>query len=215
MEARSAQGQPLRHALVGTLLVAPAALALAACGTGPRQDEKEPRGKFPVEVTAASFPTTQKLAKTSKLVIKVRNAGSKTIPNLALTVRGFDQRRNDPRLADPTRPVFVLNGRTVEVASLPEATEGGPLGCGTAQSDTWACGPLKAGRTKRYSWSVTAVQPGPFKVSWRIAAGLNGKALAVGAQGGPVSGSFAGRISKRPPKTRVSDNGRTIINGTR
>jgi hypothetical protein len=210
------QGQPLRHALAGTLLVALAALVLPACGSGPRQDVKEPKGRFPVEVRGASFPTTQKLAKTSKLVISVRNAGKRTIPNLALTIRGFDRRKTgDPRLADPARPVFVLNGRTVEVANFPEATEGGPLGCGTAQSDTWACGPLKAGATKTYSWSVTAVQAGPFKVTWRVAAGLNGKARAVGAQGGPISGLFAGRISNTPPKTRVSDDGKTIIHGTR
>jgi hypothetical protein len=209
------QGRPLRRALVGTLLGSLAALALAACGTGPRQDEKEPKGRFPVDVVTASFPTTQKLAKTSELVIGVRNAGSKTIPNLAVTVRGFDKRRDDPRLADPGRPVFVLNGQRRKVAGLPEATEGGPLGCGTAQGETWACGPLKPGATRTFRWSVTAVQAGPFKITWELAAGLNGKARAVGTQG-PASGLFAGTISKKPPQTRVSDkNGKSLVSGTR
>jgi hypothetical protein len=209
------QGRPLRHALAGTLLASLVAMTLAACGSGPRQDVKEPRGKFPVEVVTASFPITQKLAKTSELVIAVRNAGSKAIPNLAVTVKGFDRRKNDSRLADPTRPVFVLNGQRVKVGGVPEATEGGPRGCGTAEGDTWACGPLKPGRTRTFRWSVTAVQSGPFKLTWRLAAGLYGKARAVGAQGRPVAGLFSGTISKRPPQTRVSDNGKSIVNGTR
>ena len=209
------QGRPLRRALVGTSLVTLATLPLTACGSGPRQDEKEPRGKFPVEVVSASFPTTQKLAKTTNLVIRVRNAGSRTVPNLALTVNGFDRARNDPRLADPARPVFVLNGIRRQVAGLPEATEGGPLGCGTAQGNTWACGPLKPGKTRNFSWKLTAVQAGPFKLTWRVAAGLSGKARAVGSQGSPTSGSFSGTISNTPPKARVSDDGKTIIPGTR
>jgi hypothetical protein len=209
------QGRPLRHALFGTLLASLAVLVLAACGTGPRQDAKEPRGKFPVEVVTASFPTSQKLAKSSELVIAVRNAGSKTLPNPAVTVHGFDKRMNDTRLADPNRPVFVLNGERVKIAGLPEATEGGPRGCATAHGETWACGPLKPGATRTFRWSVTAVQAGPFKITWRVAAGLYGKAKAVSSGGSPLAGQFAGAISKKPPQARVSDNGRSIVSGTR
>ena len=218
------QGSPLRHALFGTLLGGFAALALTACGSGPRQDVKEPRGNFPVDVVTASFPTSQKLAKASVLVIGVRNAGSKTIPDLAVTVGGFDKRLTDPRLADPNRPVFVLNGQREKIGNAPEATEGGPRGCETsaggtpdapAPHSTWACGPLKPGATRTFRWSVTAVEPGPFKITWSLAGGLNGKAKAVGAGGQPVSGAFSGKISNRPPQQRVSDNGKSIVSGTR
>ena len=224
LEARSVQGRPLRHALFGTPVASLAVLVLAACGTGPRQDVKEPRGRFPVDVLTTKFPTSQKLAKASELVIAVRNAGSKTIPNLAVTVSGFDKRMKDPRLADPNRPVFVLNGQREKVGNLPEATEGGPRGCLTSQGgtpdspatkSTWACGPLRPGATRTFRWSVTAVQAGPFRVAWRLDAGLYGKAKAVGAGGQPISGDFTGRISNRPPQQRVSDNGRSIVNGTR
>jgi hypothetical protein len=218
------QGRPLRHALFGTVLASLAVLVLAACGTGPRQDAKEPSGRFPIDVTSATFPTSQKLAKTTKLVIAIRNAGSKTLPNPSVTVSGLDKRRDDPRLADPIRPVFALNGQPEKVADLPEATEGGPKGCLTrsggtpdapAMSSVWACGPLKPGRTRTFRWSLTAVQAGAFKISWRVSAGLYGKAKAVSAGGSPLSGQFVGTISNKPPQTRVSDNGRSIVNGTR
>ena len=76
-------------------------LALAGCGGGERQDENEPKGDFPVEVVRATFPDHQKLAKSSDLVVTVRNAGRETIPDIALTVNGFDKRKQNPDLADP------------------------------------------------------------------------------------------------------------------
>src|SRR5919112_6465766 len=62
------------------------ALAVAGCGGGERQDENEPEGNFPVEVVEAKFPKEQNLAKSSDLVVTVRNAGQKPIPTIALTV---------------------------------------------------------------------------------------------------------------------------------
>src|SRR3954447_8812742 len=85
-------------------------LAVAGCGGGERQDKNEASGNFPVEVVKASFPEKQKLAKSSDLVVTVRNAGRETIPNIGLTVTGFDERSKQPDLADPNRPVFAING---------------------------------------------------------------------------------------------------------
>ena len=191
-------------------------LAVAGCGGGERQDENEPEGNFPVEVVQAKFPEKQKLAKSSDLVLTVRNAGDKTIPNIAMTVNGFDERKNDPQLADPTRPVFALNGVHVEIAGFPEAKDAAPRGCDTAYVNTWACGPLKPNEQRSFRWSVTAVQAGKFKIDWRVAAGLDGKAKAVAAGGGPAPrGQFAGTISKKAPDVRVADDGHTIVSGTR
>ena len=164
----------------------------------------------------ATFPDHQKLAKSSDLVVTVRNAGRETIPNIALTVNGFDKRKRNPDLADPSRPVFALNGVQVKIAGFPEAKEASPRGCDTAYVNTWACGPLKPNEQRTFRWSVTAVQAGPYKVGWRVAAGLDGKAKAVAPGGGPAPrGQFAGSVSDEAPDVRVADDGHTIVNGTR
>ena len=45
-----------------------------------------------MEVVDASFPDDQKLAQSSDLEIKVRNAGDRAIPNVAMTVEGSTTR---------------------------------------------------------------------------------------------------------------------------
>jgi len=40
--------------------------------------------------------------------------------------------------------------------------------------NTWACGHLKPGAIRTFKWGVTAVQAGPYKLSYRVAAGLDG-----------------------------------------
>jgi hypothetical protein len=203
-----------RRAL-GILGSVSAAATLAACGAQPRQDENEPKGNFKVEVTHASFPEQQKLAKRSNLLIRVRNAGNKTIPDLAVTVTGFDRRSTAQDLADPSRPVFVVNGRPESIGGLPEAKEDAPKGGETAFVGTWALGPVKPGGEKTFKWGVTAVKAGPFRVKYTVSAGLDGKARAVVAGGGRPVGSFAGTVSDKPPQSRVADDGHTVINGTR
>jgi hypothetical protein len=191
-------------------------IAATGCGGGERQDENEPRGEFPVEVVSASFPERQKLAQSSNLVIAVRNAGSETIPNIALTVDGFNYRKDGPGLADRDRPRFAVNGVPVEIGGFPEARDAAPRGCDTAYVNTWACGPLRPDAQATFRWAVTAVQAGPFKIDWRVAAGLDGKARAVSGGGGEApSGSFAGSVSSRPPEVRVGEDGRTVVSGSR
>jgi len=63
---------------------------------------------------------------------------------------------------------------------------------------------------------VTAVKAGNFKIDWRVAAGLDGKAKAVTAGGGPAPrGQFSGTVSDAAPEVRVADDGKTIVTGTR
>jgi hypothetical protein len=152
-----------------------AAILMAGCGGQERQDENEPKGTFEVEVVDATFPQDQKLAKRSDLVIEVRNTGDRAVPNIGVTVDGFDERRDDPDLADPSRPVFVINGVPKEIGGFPESQEAAPAGCETAY----------------------------------------GKAKARESGGGRPSGVFVGTISDEPPETRVADDGKTVIRGTR
>src|SRR3954447_22660662 len=134
------------------------ALTAAGCGGNERQDANEPSGNFPVQVVRATFPAAQRLAQSSQLQISVRNAGSKTLPNVAVSVlsgeanapaasAAFEEAASEqPGLADSSRPVWVLDD--------------GPRGGVTAYTNTWALGSLKPNQTKTFVWRGTAGQPG-------------------------------------------------------
>ena len=179
-------------------LVGAACVAVAGCGGGERQDADEPEGQFRVDVVEAKFPTATKLAERSNLVISVKNVDTKTIPNVAVTVKSFDTRKDDPNLADPRRPQFIVNRS--------------PRGGDTAYVGTSALGPLRPGETKTFEWNVTAVKAGPYRLTYRVAAGLDGKAKAVLASGSAPTGVFTGEISDKAPAARVSDeDGETVV----
>ena len=62
-------------------------MLVAGCGGQQKQDVNEPRGSFPIAVEKATFPASQKLAESSSLQIVVRNAGTKSVPNISVTVK--------------------------------------------------------------------------------------------------------------------------------
>jgi hypothetical protein len=185
------------HRVVPIALVCAAVVASGCGGGGPRQDANEPSGDYKVQVLAAKFPAKQSLAKRSIMTITVKNIDTKTIPNVAVTVKSFDKRKNDPNLADPTRPQFVVNT--------------GPPGGDTAYVGTSALGPLKPGEIKTFRWDVTAVAAGSYTVRYAVAAGLNGKARAVLAGGGLPTGAFTGNVSAKAPQAHVGDDGKTVV----
>jgi hypothetical protein len=187
-------------------------VSAAGCGGGQRQDAGEPSGRFPVDIVRASFPTTQRLAESSRFEVAVRNAGSRTVPDIAVTVEtggkpattdragnasAFGVVSQQPGVAEPSRPVWVLDS--------------GPRGGVTAYTNTWALGRLRPGEMKTFVWRVTAVKPGTYTVKYQVAAGLNGKAKAVASGGGGApSGQFTVRISGKPADARVGPNGEVI-----
>ena len=180
-----------------TALGALVALGVAGCGGGERQDKNEPSGTFDVRVVTAKFPTSQHIADQARLRIAVRNTGSKDVPNVAVTVHGLTRRDTQPGLADPNKPVWIVDR--------------GPKGGDTAYVGTWALGPLGAGKTKTFEWRLTPIQPGVYKVTYEVAAGLNGKAKAVTqGGGGPPKGQFAVVISGKPRQAVVDDNGNVV-----
>jgi hypothetical protein len=188
-----AMGTGLRLGVVSSLL----ALAFAGCGGGARQDANEPSGTFDVNVVRNSFPTAQHVARQSRLRIAVRNAGNKTIPNVAVTVKGFTRRDTQPGLADPNRPVWIVDR--------------GPVGGDTAYVGTWALGSLAPGRTRVFEWRVTPIRPGKYDVSYEIAAGLDGKAKARTKDGGRPVGNFKVSVSGKPADARVDPSTGRVI----
>jgi hypothetical protein len=202
MTARALRPRPVAPLAAGALALA---LALAGCGGGERQDANEPEGEFRVDVVDASFPAEQSIAEQASMKIRVQNGGSETVPNVAVTVEtqprekggaasAFSQRVSDPRLADPNRPVWVLD----------DAPKGGT----SAYANTWALGRLAPNQSKTFEWKLTAVEAGRYTVGYRVAPGLNGKAKL--ADGAKATGSFTVTISDEPVPARVNDKGEVV-----
>lgn len=219
---RTHRSDPARsHAAIALLAVLLAATALAACGGGDeRQDQGEPEGDYPVEVTESRFPPRQRLAETSDLRLGIENIGEQTVPDLAVTIWTGDQKADDSfeirseerGLADPNRPVWILEHNYPKV--VPPGVEPGELdaepsaGAEVAQTATFAFGALGPGESTDLAWRVTPVMDGTFTVHYELAAGLQGDAKAVTADGSPVRGEFVVTISDEPPQARIDEQGR-------
>ncbi len=199
------KGTPSRRRSWLTAAALATVLLPTGCGGSPRQDASEPKGTYKLEVAAARFPSSQAIAESSTMSIRVRNADTKAAPNVAVTVEtdaskpgqgtaAFGQRIDDSRLSDPERPIWVVDN--------------GPSGGDSAATNTWALGPLKAGATKDFRWKVTAVVPGSYTIKYRISPGLTGRARL--ASGGRTDGSFKVVIDDKPVPARVDDDGNVV-----
>ena len=181
-----------------------AVAVLSGCGGDP-QDADEPEGTYRLEIAGASFPEDQHISDKTTMRIRVRNPEQRPVPVVAVTVEtkpaksgggpvSFSQSRSDDRLADPNRPVWVLDS--------------GPSGGTSAYANTWSLGRLEGGKTKTFEWKLTAVEPGDYTVSYRVAPGLDGKArLAAGSR---ARGSFEVSISDEPVPARVDSEGNVV-----
>jgi hypothetical protein len=196
-------------------------LLLSACGGGSRQDANEPSGNFPVNVSIAKFPTSQRLSEHSDLVITIRNAGSKTIPNIAVTLLNPKNGTSAQAFAQniggaAARTSFASLSRPIWIIDRPpgpcqySCQQGGPGAGATAYSNTWALGRLKPGASTTFDWGVTAVKAGSYVIRYSVAAGLNGKARAVDAQGRPPTGTFAVTVHSAPNQAYVNNQGQIV-----
>lgn len=201
-----------------------AGLTTAACGSQ-TQSASETKGKFPV-AASASFPSSQRLTDHTQLVVKVTNAGHRTLPDVAVTitdgvpshpdwgtqVQAFNYYLNMPNVASHSRPVWVVD--QAPGACQYSCQNGGPGGAVTAFSNTWALGQLKSGKTATFDWHLTAVQPGAWVINWRVAAGLYGNAKAVTDTGASPRGSFTVHVSQVPPGAYVNNNRKIVTTNT-
>jgi hypothetical protein len=168
-----------------------------------------------VQVVHASFPAVQAVARKTQLVLAIRNAGVRTLPDATVAVTSFSYLSNYPGLASRRRPIWVLNQGPGRIAKPPvETVEVDPPGSGTtANYNIWALGPLAPRETRTFVWNLSPVKPGLHKVFYRVYAGLNGRAQATLAGGGPPVGSFTVHIAGRPPQTHVNPQTGAIAAG--
>ena len=180
-------------------------VALSGCGGGEAQSDNEPEGSYRLEVSDASFPAEQGIAEQSTMRIAVRNPGRKVVPNVAVTVEtkganagdgltAFGQKSADSRLADPNRPIWILDKE--------------PVGGTSAYSNTWTLGPLKGGETKTFEWKLTAVEPGKYSLAYRVSPGLDNKATL--ADGSKARGTFDVTVKDEPVPARVNSKGEVV-----
>jgi hypothetical protein len=181
-----------------------------------------------VKVTTASFPASQRLAEPTKLVIAVRNAGHRALPDVSVSIcntscasshkpgvgtaaQAFGQDvTGGPGIADPQRPVWIVT-RGPGTCGSNCNNPGGSAGSGvTASSNTWTLGRLAAGRTARFEWAVTAAATGHFVVAWQVSGDLTGGARATLDTGGPARGHFKVDVLSAPLHTRVSPGGKLV-----
>jgi hypothetical protein len=183
--------------------VAPAALAsllaLSGCGNdeSERQGADDEAGTYTVDVITASFPRRQQLSTRQTLRMTVRNAGTETIPGLAVSLEGLDMLSEQPGIADPRSPVWIVD----------EAPRAGV----TAYVGTWSLGELAPNDEQEYVWRMTPVVAGRHTVRWRVAGNLTGSAKAQLADGGVPEGTFNVRVRAVPRPTRVNPQTGQIV----
>ncbi len=162
------------------------ALTYTAIGCGDSSDEKDKLSDkvWRVEVVEAEFPLKQRLGDNVGLKIKVRNVGDDTIPELAITVDSFDYRSTEEGLADPARPIWVVNRP--------------PPGSESSDVNTYRLGPLKPGKTFEAVWRLSAVRAGTHTVKYKVAGDFQGKGKTLLADGSAPEGAFVVTITTVP-----------------
>jgi hypothetical protein len=176
-----------------------AALGPSGCGGSARQGTDETPDTYRLSVVRATFPARQRLAQPVRLVIEVRNEGRGVVPDVSVNVDSFGARSDHPDLSDPQRPVWVVDRP--------------PPGSATAYASTWALGPLPGGATRRFVWRLTPVRAGTYRVRFRLAAGLTGRAKAVLAGDRVLVRELTVRISDRPAGARVDPETGAVVRG--
>jgi hypothetical protein len=200
-------------------------VTIAGCGTASTTPAGDVSGTFEVAVTRATFPASQRLSEHTHMLIAVRNAGARTIPNIAATVcnvtctypappgegtsaGAFGADISNSSAGNPSRPIWIVDHPPGPCETSCRA--GGPGSGVTAYANTWALGALAPGQTKIFEWSVTAVSAGRHVVAWTLAAGLDAGMRAILADGSTPHGTFTVTVHAKPARSYVSDSGQIV-----
>ncbi len=189
--------------------------ALASgCGEATR-NAREASGIYTVEVVKARFPAKQAIARDTRLALVVRNAGARTISNVAVTLDSLNYASAYPHLSANKRPVWIVNTGPGVVSVRPVETEqiNPPGGGETAYVNTWALGALAPGASRAFVWLLTPVKAGVHTIRYAVAAGLDGRARARLAAGGPAAGRFVVTVAPAPPPTHVNPETGRVASG--
>jgi hypothetical protein len=156
-------------------------------------------------------------------------------------IGSFYRRRDDENQSDPNRPQFVVNKAPLDYyrdptspqrpnppdtrrfelqrqhdkeSDLVQGEVSKDTGDDPTYVDTFSLGRLDPGQTRRFRWSVTAVEAGPYEIRWRVQAGLDGLAKAVLPGGGVPRGRFVGVVGNGPPRANINfADGETVERG--
>jgi hypothetical protein len=192
--------------MFGGVLAACATLLVAGCGGGAKQTAGEPEHTYKIEVIDLTFKPDQAIGRPAKMRIEVRNADTKTIPNIAVTLDSFYYTEKFPELASSQRPVWVVEKGPGEPPQHPVQSEAvSPPGGGqTAYVNTWALGALAPHHTQVFEWTVIPVKAGIHHINVEISAGLGGQAKATLPNGGSLQARFRSDIAPAPPSRHVN-----------
>jgi hypothetical protein len=175
------------------------------CGSA-KQDVHEPGRTYSVKVLEASFPKRQAVARPESFQLRVTNTGTRTVPNLAVTLDSFYYTSSYPQLAARKRPVWVVEVGPGPGSPAPVESQvvSPPGGAQTAYVNTWAFGRLEPGGAQTLTWQVVPVKAGRYTVHYTVAGGLSGKAKVRVASGRRVEGQLTADIAPAPPHTHVN-----------
>jgi hypothetical protein len=198
-----------------------AALTVCGCGAAARHPASapSPTAGYRIQLRAASFPVHQRLAERTRLVLAVRDAGPRALPDVAVTltnpsygtaVGSFATYLHMAGVQGHSRAVWVIDKAPGPCGFSCRAS--GPGAAVTPESHTWALGRLAPGATVRFAWTLTAVMAGRFRVHYAVAADPDAGTHPPTklATGGAPAGTFAVRVSSAPQPETVSDTGAIV-----
>lgn len=167
-------------------------LFLSGCG-GARQDTNAPSGTWKVNVLRWKFPPRQPLGTPVNFALRIRNADSREIPQLILTVYGLQTLIYQPGAASTVRPIWLPDD-----VKFAEVT---PYNSKLAKS--YNLGPLAAGATKQYSIPLTPLRRGTHNVGYKLSPDLFGDGkLVFAVRGGQAEATRSVVIDPTPTFAR-------------